>query len=102
MLLFDTYITQNCNKKIQPMRGYNGIICQQSKSKQKMLLKHCKKPFSCNLAVVTDKKKQLDLTLFPSHIEKLLKKDLTSTDSEERLLDYDFVNITYNNHSVIM
>lgn len=56
----------------------------------------------CNLTVDTNRKKQLGLILFPSHIKKLLGKDLTSTEIEERLLKYKTVNIAYNNCNVIV
>ena len=67
-----------------------------------MLLKPCKKSFLCNLTDDANNKKQLDLTLFPSQIEKRLGKDLTSTEIDEHLFEQETVNITYTNHNVII
>ena len=63
-------------------------------------MKRCKKLSSCNLTVGTNSKKQLDLALFLSHIEKFLSNDLTSTEIEERLLQYRTIKITYNNRKI--
>ena len=67
-----------------------------------MLLKRYKKSLLCNLTDDTNNKKQLDLTLFPSQIEKRLGKYLTSTEIDEHLFEQETVNITYNNHNVII
>ena len=40
--------------------------------------------------------------LFPLNIEKLLGKDLPSTEIKKCLLEYETVNITYNNCNVIV
>ena len=52
-----------------------------------MLLKRYKKSLLCNLTDDTNNKKQLDLTLFLSQIEKRLGKYLTSTEIDEHLFE---------------
>ena len=83
----------SCNKKVQPMSWDKYIVFQKANCKRKITLKQCERSFSCNLTVDTNNEKQFNLTFFRARIEKLLGEDLTSTEIDECLLEFETVNI---------
>ena len=96
-------ISLSCRKKVTPYPGETTVTCSNPGCKRKMLVKRCKASYNVDVTFDTDAEQQQSLTIFERTLVNFFNDEsITVEQIEDKLLELENVDYTYNNKKVVL